>query len=64
MQPIQATNKLIEQSFHFIQPSEAVKNAIHYNYAQRERRAAEYLAKKHKRPTLLDKAKNYIQAVV
>ena len=58
------THELMKQSFHFIQPSEAVKNAIHYNYAQRERRAAEYLAKKHKRPTFLDKAKSYFQAVV
>lgn len=58
------THQLMKQSYHFIQPSEAVKNAIHYNYAQREIRAAEYLAKKHKRPTLLDKAKSYFQAVV
>ena len=57
-------HQLIKQSYHFIQPSEAVKNAIHYNYAQRERRAAEYLAKKHKRPTFLDKAKSYFQAIV
>ena len=64
MQPIQATNKLMQQSFHFIQPSEAVKNAMAYNLARRDIRAAEYLAKKHKRPTLLDKAKSYFQAVV
>lgn len=57
-------HQLMKQSFHFIQPSEAVKNAIHYNYAQRERRAAEYLAKKHKRPTFIDRAKSYFQAVV
>ena len=58
------THQLIKQSFHFIQPSEAVKNAIQYNYAQREIRAAEYLAKKHKRPTFLDRAKSYFQAIV
>lgn len=58
------THELMKQSFHFIQPSEAVRNAIHYNYAQRERRAAEYLAKKHKRPTFLDRVKSYFQAVV
>ena len=57
-------HKLIEQSYHFIQPSEALKNAIHYNYAQRERRAAEYLAKKHTRPTRIDIIKNYIRAIV
>lgn len=54
-------HQLMKQSFHFIQPSEAVKNAIHYNYAQREIRAAEYLAKKHKRPTLLDRVKNAVR---
>ena len=62
MQPIH--NKVMEQSFHFIQPSEAIQSALAYNLARREVRAAEYLAKKHKRPTLLDRAKNYIQAVV
>ena len=57
-------HQLMKQSFHFIQPSEAVKNAMAYNLARRDIRAAEYLAKKHKRPTILDRARNYIQAVV
>lgn len=57
-------HELMKQSFHFVQPSEAVKNALAYSYARRDVRAADYLATKHKRPSFFDKAKNYIRAIV
>lgn len=66
MQPIQnqLTTDLMRQSFYFANKAMIETNARRFAMGLEESRAAEYLAKKHKRPTLLDKAKNYIQAVV
>ena len=59
-----AAHELMKQSFHFVQPSEAVKNALAYSYARRDAKANDYLSKKHQRPSLIDKAKNYFLAII
>lgn len=66
MQPIQSrlTTDLMRQSFYFANRVMIETNARRFAMALEDSRAAEYLAKKHKRPTFLDRAKSYFQAVV
>lgn len=55
---------LINNSFHFIRTPEIMENALAFSLHRRNDRALEYLAKKHNRPTSVDRIKNYIKAIV
>lgn len=58
------TNQLLKQSFHFIQPSEVLRNAVIFSQARKQNAANDKKARSLVKPKLLDRAVLYIQAVI
>lgn len=64
MQPIQVHNKVMQQSFHFIQPQEVMRNAVIFSRRRAAEAAQDKQARSLVKPRLLDRAVLYIQAVI
>lgn len=58
------THQLIKQSFHFIQPSEVVSNAVIFSRRRKQEAIQDKQARSLAKPKLIDKAILYIQAVI